>query len=66
MTKFLSKKNKKLTKKSRISCVHLIYLDAKAILTDENKNLINLQNESLDLKYFSDISFSKSLSMIAL
>lgn len=45
------------TQESKISYVHLIYLEKKAFLVDEHKNLINTKNIELELKYLSDISF---------
>lgn len=48
------------TQKSNISLVHLIYLGNTSFLVDENKNLINIEQNCLDLKYLSDISFSSN------
>lgn len=42
---------------SAIDVIHLIYNNSKAILLDENKNLIPIQ-EIFNAKYLSDITFS--------
>ena len=46
------------TPKSNI--VHLIYKKNNPILLDENKNIIPLNDSISDVKYLSDISFSKN------
>lgn len=40
--------------------VHLIYSHKESILLDENKNIIDLSDNILDIKYVSDISFSSN------
>ena len=40
--------------------VHLIYKKSNPILLDENKNIIPLNDSISDVKYLSDISFSKN------
>lgn len=40
--------------------VHLIYKNKESILLDENKNLINLEDNIFEIKYLSDISFSSN------
>lgn len=46
------------TSTSKIDVVHLIYLNKESILLDEEKNLIPVDEQILDAKYLSDISFS--------
>ena len=43
---------------SNIDVVHLIYHNSKPILLDENKNIIEIYEDSINAKYLSDISFS--------
>lgn len=45
---------------SNIKTVHLIYLDNYSLLLDENKNIININDEIFTAKYLSDISFSSN------
>ena len=45
---------------SKINIIHLIYLNKESILLDENKNVIPVDNNILDAKYLSDISFSSN------
>ena len=40
--------------------VHLIYLDNYSLLLDENKNIININDDTFKTKYLSDISFSSN------
>lgn len=40
--------------------VHLIYKNKESILLDENKNLINAEDNIFEIKYLSDISFSSN------
>ena len=40
--------------------VHLIYNNSKPILLDENKSIINMEENMLNKKYLSDISFSNN------
>lgn len=44
---------------SKVSTLHLIYFENKAILLDENKHIIDSKSEkSLNAKFLSDITFS--------
>ena len=43
-----------------VNTVHLIYTDGNSKLLDEDKNLIDLDNDAFNLKYLSDISFSSN------
>lgn len=45
---------------SKIDIIHLVYLNQEAILLDKNKNLIPIDNNIVDSKYLSDISFSNN------
>ena len=45
---------------SKMDVVHLIYLKEKSILLDEEKNIIPFDDNILDAKYLSDISFSSN------
>lgn len=45
---------------SKIDIVHLIYIDKEAILLDKYKNPIPIDENILDAKYLSDISFSNN------
>ena len=40
--------------------VHLIYIDGESILLDNNKNIISITKNNLDINYLSDISFSSN------
>lgn len=40
--------------------VHLIYYNFKPILLDENKNIIKIEDDLLNIKYLSDITFSSN------
>lgn len=40
--------------------VHIVYSSKESILLDENKNIINISNNSLNAKYLSDITFSSN------
>ena len=40
--------------------VHLIYRNYEPLLLDENKNIINIEKNTLNIKYLSDISFSSN------
>lgn len=40
--------------------VHLIYYNFKPILLDENKNIIKIEDDLLNSKYLSDITFSSN------
>ena len=42
------------------SIVHLIYYNGDSILLDKNKNIIPTNDESTNMKYMSDISFSSN------
>ena len=45
---------------SGANLVRLYYNDAKPTLFDENNNIIDVKDDSFDLKYLSDISFSSN------
>lgn len=42
----------------KTSIVHLVYLGGDSILLDKDKNIIPLEDENLNAKYLSDITFS--------
>lgn len=42
------------------STIHLIYTNGESILLNQNKNVINLQDNVFNAKYLSDISFSSN------
>lgn len=46
------------SQKSQCDTVHVIYSYSNSILLDENKNIINPENDIFKAKYLSDISFS--------
>lgn len=46
------------SQKSECNTVHIIYSNKESILLDENKNIINPDNDIFKAKYLSDISFS--------
>lgn len=48
------------SQKSRANLVYLVYSKSKAILLDENRNIIEDKSLTLNAKYLSDISFSKN------
>ena len=43
-----------------LDLVHLIYINQESILLDEFRDTINLENNVLDTKYISDITFSSN------
>ena len=45
------------SKESKTSIVHLIYQDQETILLDEFKNIISIDDSTLNSKYLSDITF---------
>lgn len=45
---------------SKIDVLHLIYINQESILLDKNKNPVPIDNNILDAKYLSDISFSNN------
>ena len=45
---------------SNFNIVHLIYTNTSSILLDENKNIINIDEEIFNAKYLSDITFSSN------
>lgn len=45
---------------SNTNCIHLIYYDTNSILLDEDKNIINIEENMLNAKYLSDITFSSN------
>ena len=48
------------TENSLCNEVHLIYYNFKPILLDEDKNIINIEEDILNRKYLSDITFSNN------
>lgn len=48
------------SKESNTSLVHLIYQNQEAILLDEFKNIITVEDNILNSKYLSDITFSSN------
>ena len=48
------------SRESKTSLVHLIYQNQETILLDEFKNIITIDNTSLNSKYLSDITFSSN------
>lgn len=48
------------TKTSNINCMHLVYLGETSFLIDDDKNLINFEDNIFNVKYLSDISFSNN------
>ena len=48
------------SRNSNINLVHLIYINEESILLDENKNVISLSHNNLDIPYLSDITFSSN------
>ena len=48
------------SEKSTCKEVHLIYYNFKPILLDENKNIIKIEDDLLNSKYLSDITFSSN------
>lgn len=48
------------SEKSLCNEVHLIYYNFKPILLDEDKNIINIEEDILNRKYLSDITFSNN------
>ena len=45
---------------SSMEQVHLIYNNSESILLDENKNIININEDAFSAKYLSDITFSSN------
>ena len=45
---------------SNCELVHLIYTNENSILLDENKNVINIDDDIFKAKYLSDITFSSN------
>lgn len=48
------------SEKSLCNEVHLIYYNFKPLLLDEDKNIINIEEDILNRKYLSDITFSNN------
>lgn len=48
------------SKESKTTIVHLIYQNQEAVLLDELKNIISIDNTALNSKYLSDITFSSN------
>ena len=46
------------SKESIVNTIHLLYVNKESILMDDNKNIIQIQDNIFDAKYLSDISFS--------
>lgn len=45
---------------TKIQLVHLVYLGQESVLLDKDKNIIPMDDENLNAKYLSDISFSSN------
>lgn len=45
---------------SKASVVHLVYLGSESVLLDKEKSIIPMDDENLNAKYLSDISFSSN------
>lgn len=45
---------------SKASLIHLVYIGGDSILLDKEKNIIPLEDKTLNAKYLSDISFSSN------
>ena len=45
---------------SNCNIVHIVYSNSNTILLDENKQIIDISEDSLNTKYLSDISFSSN------
>ena len=48
------------SKEPTCSLIHLIYANGESTLLDENKHIINLEDNIFDAQYLSDISFSSN------
>ena len=48
------------SKEPTCSILHLIYTNEESIILDENKNIVNLNDDIFNAKYLSDISFSSN------
>lgn len=48
------------TEPSKIDIINLVYLNQEAILLDKNKNIIPIDNNIINTKYLSDITFSNN------
>lgn len=48
------------TKEPNCSTLHLIYINGESIILDDEKNIVNLEDEIFNSKYLSDISFSSN------
>lgn len=48
------------SKESLIETLHLVYINKESILLDNNKNIIDINDNIFDAKYLSDISFSSN------
>lgn len=48
------------SKESMIDTLHLVYINKESILLDNNKNIIDTNDNIFDAKYLSDISFSSN------
>lgn len=48
------------SQRSNVEYVHLVYYDMQSILLDQDKNIINLDENMFSAKYLSDITFSSN------
>lgn len=48
------------TQSSNCNIVHIIYSNSESVLLDEYKNIINVDSDTFNAKYLSDISFSSN------
>lgn len=48
------------TQSNHCNIVHIIYSNSESILLDEDKNIIDIQSNTLNAKFLSDISFSSN------
>jgi len=48
------------TQSNHCNVVHIIYSNSESILLDEEKNIIDIQSNSLNARFLSDISFSSN------
>ncbi len=48
------------SQKSNCEMIHIIYSNSNTILLDEDKQVINMTQDNLNMKYLSDISFSSN------
>lgn len=48
------------TKPTNYNTLHLIYQKTNSIILDENNNVLNINNEKINTKYLSDVSFNSN------